>query len=287
MTASRRGTTRPVLTAKAFAKINLDLRVLDVRPDGYHELRTTFQSIALADTLTFRSTRTPLRIECDDPACPAGRRNLVWRAAARMWKAAKRRGLPRGLTIQIAKRIPVQAGLGGGSSDAAAALRALAVIWRVQISSAELHQMASELGADVPFFLEGGTALGVGRGDRLFPLDDIARAWVVLVIPDFAVNTKDAFGWWDRTRGRLRGADSNDLQAPVAERHPVVKRLVAALKRGGAFHASLSGSGSAVYGLFPSRPGALRAARALDGSGRRTIVVRTLDRGECRALAAT
>src|SRR5262245_24574368 len=110
----------------AFAKINLDLRVLGVRPDGYHELRTTFQSIALADALTFTRAAGPFRIVCDDPACPTDERNLVWRAAQLVWKAARRKGSPRDVIVTIAKRIPMQAGLGGGSSDGAAAIVACA-----------------------------------------------------------------------------------------------------------------------------------------------------------------
>ena len=240
------------VTAQAFAKINLDLRVLGVRPDGYHELRTTFQSIALADTLTFTRTRGPFRIECDDPACPTGRTNLVWKAAASVWKAAGRKGALRGVTVRIEKSIPMQAGLGGGSSDAAAALGALAKLWRVTLRADQLQRIAVSLGADVPYFLEGGTALGLNRGDILFPLDDIARAWVVIVVPGFGISTKDAFAWWDAS-GRRASRGANDLQAPVVRRHPIVTRLVGALKGEGAFHASLSGSGSAVFGLFSRR----------------------------------
>src|SRR5829696_3397400 len=111
------------MRARAFAKINLSLRVLGTRPDGFHELRTIFQSIALHDTLTIRASRGPLRLTCDDPNCPSDGTNLIWRAAERLWTSAGRRGTPRGIAIDLQKRIPLQAGLGGGSSDAAAALR--------------------------------------------------------------------------------------------------------------------------------------------------------------------
>jgi 4-diphosphocytidyl-2-C-methyl-D-erythritol kinase len=275
----------------AFAKINLDLRVLGTRPDGYHELRTTFQSVALADTLTFTRSRGAFHIICQDPACPTGRTNLVWRAAALVWKAGGRRGVPKGVTVHIDKRVPVQAGLGGGSSDAAAALRALPKLWRVRIAAHTLQRLASELGADVPYFLEGGTALGLNRGDVLVPLDDIARAWVVLIVPEFGVSTKEAFGWWDESAGRRRRRASgrstrgaNDLEAVVAARHPIVRRLTRRLTREGASLASLSGSGSAVFGLFASRVAAERAAAAF--SGHRVFVARTLSRRECRKLAA-
>src|SRR5262249_23531313 len=149
---------------------NLSLRVLGTRRDGYHELQTVFQSIALHDTLTIRRVDGPLRLTCDDPSLACGRRNLIWRAADALWRSAGRRGAPRGVALHLCKRTRVQAGLGGGSSDAAATLRALKKIWRVD--PACVRDAAVRLGADVPFFLEGGTVLGLGRGDVLFPLND-------------------------------------------------------------------------------------------------------------------
>jgi len=286
------------LTVRAFAKINLDLQVIGVRPDGYHELRTTFQSIALSDTLTFTTTRGPFSIECDDPALPLDRTNLIWKAAERVMRLMRRRESPAGITVRVEKNIPMQSGLGGGSSDAAATLRALSALWRVRASDAELRHAAAKLGADVPYFLEGGTVLGFHRGDLLCPLDDIPRAWVVVVVPEFGVSTKEAFGWWDaaakprqdrrdrRSRQdgkRSRKRSSNDLEAVVADRYPVVPKLVRALKKGGAFHASLSGSGSAVFGMFRRRTDAQSAAQML--AGPRTFVTPTLSRALCRELA--
>jgi 4-diphosphocytidyl-2-C-methyl-D-erythritol kinase len=293
MTAARKR-----LRVSAFAKINLDLRVLARRPDGYHELRTTFQSIALADTLTFTRSAGTFRIICSDPACPTDDSNLVWRAAALVWKAARRSGAPKGVTVSIDKRVPMQAGLGGGSSNAAVALRALTRWWGVNIAPDALRRLASALGADVPYFLEGGTALGLNRGDVLVPLDDIARTWVVVIVPNFGVSTKQAFGWWDREHVGQESQDgqdrkgltarrrkiANDLEPVVARRHPVVRRLTRELKREGASRASLSGSGSAVFGLFPSRPAAERAAAAF--TGHHVVVTRTLSRRECAKLAA-
>ena len=286
------------ITVRAFAKINLDLQVLGIRPDGYHELRTTFQSIALSDTLTFRRTRGQFRIECDDPGFPVDRTNLIWTAAERVLRLARSRDAPSGVTVRVEKNIPMQSGLGGGSSDAAATLRALCALWRIRASSAELHHAASALGADVPYFLEGGTALGFHRGDLLFPLDDIEPAWVVVVVPHFGVSTKEAFQWWDAAvKGRVgqagrggqdgkrsRRLSPNDLEAVVAKRHPIVAKLVRALKKEGAFHASLSGSGSAVFGMFRRRSDAQSAARTL--AGPRTFVTPTLSRAMCRKLAA-
>lgn len=274
----------------AFAKINLTLHVLGRRADGYHELRTTFQSLALHDSLTFHAARGPFRIECNDPACPADRTNLVWRAAEQMWRAAGRRGLPRNTWVRLHKRIPAQAGLGGGSGDAAATLRALAVLWRVRLIGDQLRDMATEVGADVPFFLDGGTALGLERGDVIFPLIDRPAAWVVLAVPAFGVSTKDAYAWFDRDRLRRAGVRSgppgNDLEGPVVRRHPAIGRLVRALKRLGAWHAAMSGSGSAVFGLFAARAAAEAAAAAIRSRRCRTLVTRTLSRRRYQSAAA-
>ena len=288
-----------VVRVRACAKINLSLRVIGVRPDGYHELRTTFQSIALHDTLTFTSERPVpstrerpvptagqgIQIDCTNPACPLDTTNLVWRAAERLWRESGRRALPRDLRVRLTKRIPMQAGLGGGSSDAAAALRALAGLWRVD--QRKLPAIASELGADVPFFLEGGTVLGLDRGDVLFPLADEPVSWVVLVLPDFGVSTKDAYAWLDSSRARpLHDRElGNDLQPPVAARHPEISRAEKALQRAGAFHAAMSGSGSAVFGLFQKRTDAERAARDLRTRRRQTLLTRTLGRAKYCALS--
>jgi 4-diphosphocytidyl-2-C-methyl-D-erythritol kinase len=267
------------------AKINISLRVLGVRPDGYHELRTVFQSLALHDSLTITRQRGAFRIECDDPACPTDSTNLIWRAASAAWKASGRRGSPRDIVVALNKRIPMAAGLGGGSSDAAAALRAFAKVWR--IDEARLPGLAKSLGADVPYFLEGGTVLGLERGDLLFPLIDRPSSWVTVVIPSFGISTKDAFGWFDVDRPPHAWAEGvNDLQATVARRHPEIGRIVTALRRVGASHAAMSGSGSAVFGLFDERTAAVRAASAVAGSARRTLVTRTLARAQFRRLAA-
>jgi len=277
--------SRPLARVRAFAKINRSLEVLGVRPDGFHELRTVFQSIALHDTIAIRAVPGAFQLTCDEPACPADRSNLVWRAAEQVWKAAGRRGAPRGVSIQLTKRIPLQAGLGGGSSDAATALRALGRLWRVHPD--RVRAIGSALGADIPYFFEGGTALGLDRGDLLFPLVDAPRAWVVLVIPSFGVSTKDAFAWWDRDGARPAGQAINDLQAVVAKRHPEIGRLVRALERAGASHAAMTGAGSAVFGLFPTRTGAQRAASLISKRGSRTIVTKTVDRATCQALAVS
>jgi 4-diphosphocytidyl-2-C-methyl-D-erythritol kinase len=282
------------MRVRAFAKINLSLRVLGTRPDGYHDLRTVFQSIALHDDLTFRRHRGPLALTCDAADCPAGRANLVWRAAAAVWKAADRAGAPRGVAIHLTKRIPMQAGLGGGSSDAAAAIRGCGRLWGVD--RPVQRAIAATIGADVSYFLEGGTALGLDRGDRLFPLRDLRAAWVLVLIPPFGVSTRDAFRWFDARRPRRRrpiasdvdGPDwHNDLEDVVAARHGEISRLANVLRRAGAGHALMSGSGSAVVGLFAQRRTAVAAAaRAEAGSPEtRVVLTRTLGRAAYRRLA--
>jgi 4-diphosphocytidyl-2-C-methyl-D-erythritol kinase len=280
------------MRVSAYAKINLSLRVHGVRADGYHELRTIFQSIALHDSLTVRIRRGPFALRCDDPACPIGGANLVWRAAEHVWTASGRGGVMRDVEMQLTKRIPLSAGLGGGSSDAAAALRALGKLWRVKAPL--LREIAATLGADVPYFLEGGTVLGLDRGDTLYPLVDHPAAWIALVLPSFGVSTAEAYSWFDHARvnaapAAMDQAVCNDLEPPVAARHPEIAEIAGGLRRAGASHAAMSGSGSSVFGLFESRRSAERAARALVSAAgparRRALVTRTLNRAAYQRLA--
>ena len=171
------------VSVRAHAKINLDLRVLGRRPDGYHELRTVFQSLALHDTVSCEQRSGPFAIECDTAGVPLDRSNLVWRSAQALWRAVRRTGDVRDVVVRLTKKIPMQAGLGGGSADAAASLLALARLWKTSVRPAQLMDVAVTIGADVPFFLAGGTALGLGRGDEIYPLADLPRHWVVLLMP--------------------------------------------------------------------------------------------------------
>jgi 4-diphosphocytidyl-2-C-methyl-D-erythritol kinase len=294
-------TARRSVRVRAPAKINLTLRVLALRDDGYHELRTVFQSLALHDTLVVTLWRGDFSLECDDPSVPDDASNLVWRAAEKLWAAAGRRGSLHGVRIALGKKIPAQAGLGGGSSDAAATLRALVRLWRVALPETELHAVARDLGADVPYFLTGGgAALGVDRGDLLFPLADRPRQSVVIVRPDFGVSTRDAYAWWDAERHRparlepVRWSDGtvpasewrNDLEPPVVARHPEISRLIGDLRRCGAVHAAMSGSGSAVFGLFDRETTARKAAGTLDRPGRLVLTTTTVDRRRYGRLTA-
>jgi len=284
------------MRVRAPAKINLSLRVVGTRADGYHELRTVFQSIDLHDELTIHRTNRALEMTCDDPACPSGRANLVWRAAEAVWTAADRSGRPRGVALHLVKRIPMEAGLGGGSSDAAAAIRALGKLWGVARS--RQRAIAIALGADVPFFLEGGTALGLDRGDLLFRLPDRRREWVVLALPPVGVSTRAAFRWFDAASrhdrpGKVRSLENidwqNDLEEVVARRHPEVGALVRALERAGASRALMSGSGSTVFGLFVQQHAALAAAARIEARfpRTRTVLSRTVGREAYHRLAGS
>ena len=284
------------ITIRAHAKINLDLRVLGTRPDGFHELRTVFQAISLHDTITCVPREGPFAIECATAGVPLDRSNLVWRAAEKLWTALRRTGPLRDVVVRLDKRIPLQAGLGGGSADAAATLMALARTWRVPLKPVQLTDVAATLGADVPFFLAGGTALGLGRGDEIYPLADLPRHWIVLLIPGFGVSSGDAYRWYDEERepGRApapreaqyvpgpwpsRAAQMiNDLETAIAHHHPEIDQMKAALRRAGALAAAMTGSGSTVFGLFQKRSDALRAVERLSGSGWQVLLTESLGR---------
>jgi 4-diphosphocytidyl-2-C-methyl-D-erythritol kinase len=192
---------------RAHAKINLSLTVCALRTDGYHELKTVFQSLALHDTLRFASADEGLALTCSSPDVPLDAGNLVWKAARMVWDAAGRRGQPRG-RVRITKRIPARGGLGGGSADGAAALVGWNSLWNTRLPDNRLRELARGLGADVPFFLCAGTALGVNRGDEIHPMADAPSRWVVLVVPPFGVSTPEAFRWWDEDQARLAGGDA-------------------------------------------------------------------------------
>lgn len=284
----------PPVIVRAYAKVNLDLRILGERPDGYHEVRTILQTLRLHDTLTFITARGPFGIECDTPEIPTGPSNLIWRAADLL--ARLRGGRPRppsGVRVRLVKRIPAQAGLGGGSADAAATLTALARLWNVDVDLSCLARLGAELGADVPFFLGGGTALGCGRGDDISPLQEPPATSVIVVKPPFGVSTPEAYRWFDedraarsarRPRPPLPGWPAwakelrNDLEGPVARRHPAIGRLTRLLATLGADHTAMSGSGSAVFGLFSDRRRAAAAHHRLTTRGWDASLTHTLAR---------
>ena len=284
------------LTVRAHAKVNLDLRVLGIRADGYHELRTVFQTIELHDTLVCADRPGPFTITCRQPGVPLDASNLIWKAGAALWTALGRAGTVRDTVVRVDKKIPIEAGLGGGSADAAAALMAFGRLWGGAPITL-LREVGATIGADVPFFLSGGTALGLGRGEEIYPLVDLPPHFVVIVRPPFGVSTAEAYAWYDDDRASgqrenrefqllpvpwpTRAAQMiNDLEPPVMRRHQEIGTLKQQLRDLGATAAAMSGSGSAIFGLFRSRQAAERAVKPLSRNGAKALVTRTLSRTE-------
>jgi len=263
---------------RALAKINLDLRVLGERPDGFHELRTIFQTISLADTIDLAFTpggKTAIEVE-DNLGIPD---NLAARAARMALEAMRVSGR---VEMRFEKRIPMGAGLGGGSSDAAAVLLALPVLAGRQVDLPELCALAEQLGSDVPFFLLGGRAVGIGRGSELFPLPGEPAPAGLLVVPAVHVSTVEAyrrlsprltsesqqnkiFSFQSQTwRWGGREPACNDFEAVVFEQHRSLALLKKRLIGAGASVAMMTGSGSGMFGLFHTRQ---KATLALDSLG--------------------
>ncbi len=272
----------PEVRISAFAKINLRLDILGKRADGFHELRTIFQTISLHDELRLRASRSDgiaLSIEGNQPlSAEPAEKNLVYRAVDAVRRELKIRG---GVEIELKKTIPAGRGLGGGSSDAAAALLGYLRLTKKNLAPARLLEIAASLGADVPFFLLGGRALGVNKGDEIYPLTDIPKLHLLVVSPkEIHVPTPDAFCWLEAEPLALTNSAgtsklfqfcalswstqgsglSNDFEEPVFRRHPRLDQIKQELLQRGAAEASLAGSGSAVFGVFPSPAMARRAA---------------------------
>ena len=282
------------LRIRAFAKINLCLHVMGKRPDGYHELRTIFQAISLHDTLDISIDRTSTLsvqfITCNVPGLE-GEENLVMRAIRAI---SPEIGFYGNVVVHLEKRIPVARGLGGGSSDAAAALIGMMRLTGLQVPLPRLMEIAAGLGADVPFFLFGGRALAVNRGDEIYPLPNLPKRTILVVSPrDIGVSTKDAYEWLSPELTRLSKPNriwgfcalcwsrqaagiSNDFEGPVFSRYPRLGEIRDALLKRGAADAALAGSGSAVFGIFRNPARARRAARAFQEDS--VFVVETLSR---------
>lgn len=288
-------------TIPAFAKINWSLRVRGKRADGYHDIDTILQTVSLHDTLTFATTDdNEIRFSCDDRSIPADETNLVWRAAASL---RERYSIDRGLKIRLEKRIPSEAGLGGGSSDAAVTLLALVAVWGLDVSKDDLAEIATQVGSDVPFFFFGGAARATGRGERLEPLDDAAQRHLLIVKPNASVSTAQAYKSLnspaltssDAKPILLRSQASddsasidlnglhNDFEAAVFQHAPEIERAKNALLKSGARAAMLCGSGSAVFGIFENQDAQERAIQAIElETGWRAFPCKTVGRSEYR-----
>lgn len=301
----------PILTGLAPAKINLGLHVLGRLADGYHEVRTVLQTISLADTVEVRYSRSGadgVTLDCDIGALDT-QDNLAAKAARRLLKAGKYSGK---VHIHLVKRIPIGAGLGGGSSDAAAVLMALSVLLRPAPPDELLYEVASTVGSDVPFFLVGGTAVAVGHGEEVYPLPDIQRRWLLVLVPEISIETKKAYQSLSQARrnknnrltaaqrqhiisgfcSSISGSDNawglnttgpllNDFENVLDGIYPELKKWKQRLFRMGASTAALSGSGSALFGVFSDRNAAIQARKSLGSFSGESYVVRTLDRKAC------
>jgi 4-diphosphocytidyl-2-C-methyl-D-erythritol kinase len=260
---------------KAFAKLNLGLRVLFRRPDGYHELRTVFQTISLADDLTVEVERAR-STQIDIEGAPHIPDNLIGKAARLVLDALRMQARVR---FTLRKKIPAGAGLGGGSTDAAAVLLALPVLAGKNLAAEQLHSIATQLGSDVPFFLHGGTALGLGRGEELYPLPDRPATRALLVAPGIHSSTVEAYrdlsprltsiplqnklvSFQQEVWHATGAVVENDFEEVVFARHPELRRVKERIRRLGARPVAMTGSGSAIFGVFEDRDRLKRAQAA-------------------------
>jgi len=313
------------VTVRSFAKINLGLNIGSLREDGFHELLTVYQSIALHDVIRVSVSRgSGIEISCADPRVPKDESNTCYRTVEKGLRALNAKGR---VVIEIEKRLPVQGGLGGASSNAVAALLGLERALGKALPAAQRMGIAADVGSDLPLFLVGGTVLGVGRGELVYPLEDLPAGACVVVTPEVGVSTPRAFAQWDRIISRARTSDAeltvplpsdrmvelgrglsawlsesysgapfrgraenpllalvragikNDFEQVVFPEYPELTEGKSALERVGAKYASLSGSGSALYGLFASKEAARRAVTRLRGQGWAAQATGTLTRG--------
>lgn len=310
------------VAVRSFAKINVGLRIGALRPDGFHELRTVYQTIGLHDVLKVTVGRgCGIEVRCDARGVPDDGSNTCYRVADRVLHAMRRRAK---VTIIIEKKLPVQGGLGGASSNAVATLIALERAMKQPLAPDDRMRIAGEVGSDLPLFLLGGTVLGSGRGEQVYPLEDLPSLPCVVATPQAGVSTPEAFARWDRLQpGKLteqpisstingfshsvfawlsgsssgvpsragdraeallldlvRAGIENDFERVVFPEYPELRDVKRALERAGARYASLSGSGSSLYGFFASKAEAGKAARRLAEDGIRAQATTTLTRRE-------
>jgi len=318
------------VAVRSFAKINLGLYIGAPRPDWFHDLRTVYQTIALHDVIRVTVGRgSGIEIECDDPRVPLDSSNTCYRMAERVMDEF---GVKGKVTVQIEKRLPVQGGLGAASSNAAATMVGLERALKKPLTGATRLRIAAEVGSDLPLFLVGGTVLGVGRGEEVYPLPDLPATPLVVVTPEVGVSTPQAFLEWDAVTGEdarrstknheltqsgasdrllevgrvlsswlsglpntgapakggsragsllldlVRAGIENDFERVVFPQHPELRDIKRALERAGARYASLSGSGSTLYGLFRSQAMAAKAAGRLRKQGVKAVATSTLTR---------
>ncbi len=275
------------LTLLAPAKINLCLAVRGLRPDGYHEVEMLMQMVGLYDTVTVALGGPGICVTCDNNEIPSGEGNIAWKAAAAI---SKRSSAATGLRVTIKKSIPAAAGLGGGSSDAAAVLAAANALLKTGLNRAQLSEIGAGIGMDVPFFFHGPLALATGRGEQLRPLAPLPKFWVLLVNPGFGTSTAWVYKNLNLRLTKNAGCNKiarltvrniakrlhNDLEAVTSAAHPVIQRIEAALLANGAIGACMSGSGPTVFGVFETEEPCRLAATNLTKEGWKLYPVEAL-----------
>ena len=313
-------------TVRSFAKINIGLSIGPTRSDRFHELRTIYQTIAINDVIRVDTKAgTGIEIKCKDARVPTDETNTCYRIAERVLRFLRERAR---VVITIEKNLPVQGGIGAGSANAVATLFGLQRCFKAEIPPHEMLRMASEVGSDLPLFLLGGTVLGCGHGEEVYPLPDLPPIPLVLVTPKIAVSTPQAFKDWDTLAAReltangpsatmnefsrlsfewlsgmtssgvpiqsdgdraetllldlVRTGIANDFERVVFPQHPELRDMKRALEREGASYASLSGSGSSLYGLFRTPEEATRCAESLNAKGVPALATQTLPRSDYR-----
>jgi 4-diphosphocytidyl-2-C-methyl-D-erythritol kinase len=295
-----------MLILPSCAKINWTLEILGKRTDGYHELRTLLQTVSLADELIFESIERRgqgIEIVCYHPEVPCDESNLAYKAALALSDFTS---VDKGVRITINKRLPVAAGIGGGSSNAAVTLLALQKLWNVKLAPSELFTLGAKLGADVPFFFIGGTCLGIGRGDEIYPLADINAEFLLLVNAGIAVSTREVYAGLPPELTKTKTIAKmplsfeaayaaitrpsgpitlhNDLEIPVLARHPLLNEVKHLLIEAGASGVLMSGSGSTIFAIFESDRARCDALWQLSKHGWWCEPVRTLGRAEYQRL---
>jgi len=275
----------------SLAKINFGLEVKGLRSDGYHELTTLFQTISLGDRLVFRADREgKVSLAGDMEEIAWDESNLIYQAALALKKTA---GVKQGVAIEVKKIIPPGRGLGGGSSNAAVTLMVLNRLWGLNLPTRQLIHLGAFLGADVAFFFYGGLCSGVGRGEKLEPLPDLLSGWLVIVIPDFALSTREVFQQFDALPPSLTSGDKeskiiqflkredrsllrqfkNDLELAAFKIYPRLAEIKQEMARSGAVLSMMTGSGSAIYGFFDDQPQAEKAAERMKARYRYKVIL--------------
>lgn len=276
---------------KAFAKLNLSLRVFEKRPDGFHNIESVMQSVSLCDYVTLSVVPSGIEVTCDDVKVPQGRENLVYKAAELFFRKQKaEHGIPldfsrgkqnTGISIHIEKNIPMAAGLAGGSADAAAVLYGLNRLSDIsyRLSAIDLIRLGAQVGSDVPFCLTGGTCLVKGRGEIVEKQEPWPKTYFVLVCPDIQVSAKWAYEEFDRMHLNISGEIKNDLEPAAISKHEVITEIKEKLLKLGCSEAQMSGSGPSVFGAVRHKADAEEIFGKIKEIYPRSFLVETVDKG--------